>query len=420
MSLTIAVLKETNPLETRVACVPDAVKKLVALGIDVVVASKAGDSASYLDQSFKDMGAKIAKTNIDAVKNADAVFCINSPDDKILAAMKKGAVVIGALAPFQFSDKAPAYKKAGLTAIAMELMPRITRAQNMDILSSQSNLAGYQAIIEAANHYNRAMPMMMTAAGTIAPAKTFIMGVGVAGLQAIATAKRLGAVVSATDVRLATKEQVESLGGKFVMVDDDEAKEAETSGGYAKEMSDAYKKKQAALTAETIAKQDIVVTTALIPGRPAPTLVTEDMVKTMKPGSVIVDMAASMGGNCPLTKVDDVVVKHGVTIIGHANLARRVPADSSALFARNLLNFITLVYDVDKKTIDLTRDTEITKGITLVENGKAVHDVLNTKPAPAAKTIKKKVTANRKVPTQKAAAKKAPSKKSSPSKGAKK
>jgi len=425
VNLTIAVLKETNKIETRVACVPDTVKRLTAMGIDVVIASGAGDAASYLDTAYKDAGASIAKTNNDAVKKADAVFCINAPETNTLTAMKKGAIVMGALSPFQFADKAEDYKKASLTAIAMELMPRITRAQNMDILSSQSNLAGYQAIIEAANHYNRAMPMMMTAAGTIAPAKTFIMGVGVAGLQAIATAKRLGAVVSATDVRLATKEQVESLGGKFVMVEDDEAKEAETSGGYAKEMSEAYKQKQTALTAETIAKQDIVVTTALIPGRPAPTLITEDMVKTMKPGSVIVDMAASMGGNCPLTKADEVITKHGVTIIGHSNLARRVPADSSALFARNLLNFITLVYDEDKKAIDLAKDTEITSAITLMDNGKAVHDILNAKPAvkkaTSPKTIKKKVTANRKVPAQKAAAKKSPTKKKTAApKGAKK
>ena len=399
MSLTIAVLKETNPIETRVACVPDTVKKLIAMGIDVVIASGAGDKASYLDVAYKDMGAKIAKTNTDAAKKANVVFCINTPDAKTLAAMQKGTIVMGALSPFQFNTIANDYKKSGLTAIAMELMPRITRAQNMDILSSQSNLAGYQAIIEAANHYNRAMPMMMTAAGTIAPAKTFVMGVGVAGLQAIATAKRLGAVVSATDVRLATKEQVESLGGKFVMVEDDEAKEAETAGGYAKEMSDAYKKKQAALTAETIAKQDIVVTTALIPGRPAPTLVTEDMVKTMKPGSVIVDMAASMGGNCPLTKADDIVVKHGVTIIGHSNLARQVPADSSALFARNLLNFITLVYDDQNKSINLDKDTEISKAITLIDNGTAVHDVLNTKSDTAKKPAAKKTA--KKTPTKK-------------------
>lgn len=399
MTVTIAVLKETDKQEPRVSAIPETVKKLIALGVSVTVVKGAGDNASYMDTDYKDMGATIATTNDTAIAKADVVFCIRTPDAKTLSNAKKGAIVIGGLSPYAFQDGG--FKDAKLTALAMELMPRITRAQNMDILSSQSNLAGYQAVIEASNAFTKALPMMMTAAGTIAPAKCFVMGVGVAGLQAIATAKRLGAVVSATDVRSATKEQVESLGGKFIMVEDDSAKDAETAGGYAKEMSAEYKKKQAALVAETIAKQDIVITTALIPGRPAPELVSEAMVKSMKPGSVIVDLAAPMGGNCPLTEKDKVVVKHGVTIIGHTNLAGHVATDSSALFARNLLNFITLVFDKDAGKIDLSKDEEITKAITLMENGKAVHDILGVKTAP-----KKKTPAKKKAPAKKTVAKK--------------
>ncbi len=412
MPVTIAVLKETNKQETRVSAIPETVKKLTALGINIVVAKGAGENASYADKDFKDAGATIATSNDNAVEKADAIFCIRTPDAKTLGKAKKGALVIGGLSPFAFDDKG--FKDAGLSALAMELMPRITRAQNMDILSSQSNLAGYQSVIEASHAFNRAFPMMMTAAGTIAPAKTFIMGVGVAGLQAIATARRLGASVSATDVRAATKEQVESLGAKFVMVKDEESANAETAGGYAKEMSDEYKAKQAALITETISKQDIVITTALIPGRPAPVLVSEDMVKTMKPGSVIVDLAAPMGGNCPLTEADKVVVKHGVTIIGHTNLAGMLSTDASALFSRNLFNFITLVYDADKKKIDLSKDEEITKAITLMEKGKAVHEILGAKPAPKKKAprAKKKAPA-KKTTTKKTAVKKEPAKKKS-------
>ncbi len=401
MSITLAVLKETAKGEPRVSAIPETVKKLTALGINVTVTKGAGEQASYLDGDYKDAGASLSVSNDAAIAKADMVFCIRTPDAKTLSKAKKGAMIIGGLSPFSFDAKP--FKDGGLTALAMELMPRITRAQNMDILSSQSNLAGYQAVIEGANAFNRALPMMMTAAGTIAPAKAFIMGVGVAGLQAIATAKRLGASVSATDVRMATKEQVESLGGKFVFVDDEEAKNAETSGGYAKEMSATYKKKQATLIAETIAKQDIVITTALIPGRPAPELVSEDMVKSMKPGSVIVDLAAPMGGNCPLTEPDKVIVKHGVTIIGHTNLAGHVATDSSALFARNLFNFVNLVFDKDAGKIDLSKDTEITSAITLMNNGKAVHDIL--KPKPQA-TAKPKPAKKKKAPVKKKVSKK--------------
>lgn len=398
--ITIAVLKETNSTETRVSAIPETVKKLTAMGIKIIVTKDAGNKSSYSNSDFKNAGAEIATSNDNAVTKAEVVFCIETPNAKTCGNMKKGAVVIGALSPFSFEKNMDTFKKYGLTALAMELMPRITRAQNMDILSSQSNLAGYQAVVEASNAFNRAFPMMMTAAGTIAPAKTFIMGVGVAGLQAIATARRLGAAVSATDVRAATKEQVESLGAKFVMVeDDDDDQNAETSGGYAKEMSDDYKKKQAELIAQTISKQDIVITTALIPGRPAPVLVSEEMVKTMKEGSIIVDLAAPMGGNCPLTEKDKIVVKHGVTIIGYTNLARHVSTDASALFARNLFNFINLVYDADKKKIDFSKDKEITSAITLMDKGTAVHDILGGKPKPTPK--KKKVSTKKKTTTKK-------------------
>jgi len=407
MPMTIAVLKETAAGEPRVSATPETVKKLSALGINVSVVKSAGDNASYLDNDYKAAGATIATTNDAAIAKADMVFCIRTPEAKILTKAKKSAIIIGGLSPFSFDQKP--FKDAGLTALAMELMPRISRAQNMDILSSQSNLAGYQSVMEAAHAFNRAFPMMMTAAGTIAPAKAFIMGVGVAGLQAIATAKRLGAAVSATDVRLATKEQVESLGGKFIFVDDEEARQAETAGGYAKEMSAAYKKKQATLTAETIAKQDIVITTALIPGRPAPELISEDMVKSMKPGSVIVDLAAPMGGNCPLTEKDKIVVKHGVTIIGHTNLAGHVATDSSALFARNLLNFVNLVFDKDTNKIDLSKDSEITTAIMMMDKGKPSHNILTggAKPKAKAKTSAKKPATKKKAPAKKTTTKKA-------------
>ena len=287
---------------------------------------------------------------------------------------KKGAAQLAVLNPYQEGDRLKAYAKAGLTAFAMEFVPRITRAQSMDVLSSQSNLAGYKAVLDAAAEYGRAFPMMMTAAGTIAPAKVLVMGVGVAGLQAIATAKRLGAIVSATDVRPAVKEQVQSLGGKFVMVEDDETKAAETSGGYAKEMSDAYKAKQATLIAETLAKQDIAITTALIPGRPAPKLITEDMIKTMKPGSVIVDLAVEAGGNCALSKPGEIVIAHGVKIVGHKNVPSRLAADASALFARNLLHFITPM--VKEGVLAFDEQDEIIRESLVTKDGAIVHSRL--------------------------------------------
>jgi NAD(P) transhydrogenase subunit alpha len=290
--------------------------------------------------------------------------------------MKKGAVYASLLSPFTEKDTINALAGAGVTAFAMELLPRISRAQSMDVLSSQANLAGYKAVIDAAAQFGRAMPMMMTAAGTIAPARVFIMGVGVAGLQAIATAKRLGAIVSATDVRPATKEQVESLGGTFIAVMDDEFAQAQTAGGYAKEMSKEYQAKQAALVADHIKKQDIVITTALIPGRKAPVLVSEEMVKTMKPGSIIVDLAAEQGGNCPLTKANEVTESHGVTLMGYTNLPARLAVDTSSLYARNLFNFVSLI--VDKKTgaLALNWEDEIVKGAGLTRDGEIVHPSL--------------------------------------------
>jgi len=339
--MKLAVIREQRDAEKRVAATPETVKKLTGLGFDVIVEAGAGSSASILDASYEEAGASLAKDLAAAIKDADVIFSVQGLEAADAGKAKKGALQLAVLNPFVEKDRVKAYAEAGLAAVAMEFVPRITRAQSMDVLSSQSNLAGYKAVLDAAAEYGRAFPMMMTAAGTVAPAKVMIMGVGVAGLQAIATAKRLGAVVSATDVRPSTKEQVESLGGTFVMVEDEESAAAETSGGYAKEMSDEYKAKQAALIAQTIAKQDIVITTALIPGRAAPVLVTEDMLKTMKPGSVLVDLAVEAGGNVELSKPGEVVEAHGVKIVGHRNVPSRLAADASALFARNLVHYIT-------------------------------------------------------------------------------
>jgi len=339
--MKLAVIRERRDAEKRVAASPETVKKLIGLGFAVAVEAGAGAGASIPDDAFKAAGATIAADLKAALSGADVIFSVQGieADDTLL--VKKGALQLAVLNPFVEKGRIKAYADAGLMAVAMEFVPRITRAQSMDVLSSQSNLAGYKAVLDAAAEFGRAFPMMMTAAGTVAPAKVMIMGVGVAGLQAIATAKRLGAVVSATDVRPSTKEQVESLGGKFVMVEDEETANAETSGGYAKEMSDEYKAKQAALIAETIAKQDIVITTALIPGRPAPKLVSEDMLKTMKPGSVIVDLAVEMGGNCALAEAGKIIEAHGVKIVGHRNVPSRLATDTSALYARNLVHYIT-------------------------------------------------------------------------------
>ena len=370
MALKIAVLKETAEYEARVATTPETVKKLIAKGFEIYVVSGAGLPASYIDSEFEAAGATLSADNDKAAKDADIVLCVQSP--ATLPKMKKDALLIGMLSPYGDTQRISAYAQAQITALSMELVPRITRAQAMDVLSSQSNLAGYKAVLDAATYYTRAFPMMMTAAGTIAPARVFVMGAGVAGLQAIATAKRLGAIVSATDVRPAAKEQVQSLGASFVMVESDEMKQAETAGGYAKEMSDDFKRKQATLVAETIVKQDIVITTALIPGRPAPVLVTEDMVKSMKAGSIIIDLAVEQGGNCTLSKPGEIVDVNGVKIIGFHNMPSRIATDASALYARNLLNFLGILVNKDG-ALALDMEDDIVKATTLTKDGQIIH-----------------------------------------------
>ena len=375
--MKLAILKERRAGETRVAATPETVKKLKGLGLEVIVESGAGAGAKISDNDYIAAGAVVSPDAPTVLREADIVLKVRGPEANEISAMKKGAVYASLLAPY--SEKEPIQKLAaqGVNAFAMEFIPRISRAQSMDVLSSQANLAGYKAVIDAAAHYGRAMPMMMTAAGTIAPARVFIMGVGVAGLQAIATARRLGAIVTATDVRPATKEQVVSLGATFVAVEDEEFKQAETTAGYAKPMSAEYQAKQAALTAEHIKKQDIVITTALIPGRKAPVLVTEEMIRTMKPGSVIVDLAAEQGGNTPLTKPDQIVETNGVSIMGYTNLPARLASDTSSLYARNLFNFVSLI--VDKKSGALALNCafdEIVKGAGLTRDGEVVHPSL--------------------------------------------
>jgi len=372
--MKLGVPKERRDGETRVAATPESVKKFKSLGLDVTVEAGAGALARIADADYQAAGATIAPDAAAALADADIVLKVRGPDAAETGLLKKGAVLAAMLAPHTEQDRIKALAGQGVIAFAMEFLPRISRAQSMDVLSSQSNLAGYKAVIDAAAIFGRAMPMMMTAAGTIAPARVLVMGVGVAGLQAIATAKRLGAIVSATDVRPATKEQVESLGGTFVAVMDEEFKNAQTAAGYAKPMSAEYQAKQAALTAETIKKQDIVITTALIPGRKAPILVTEEMIKTMKPGSVIVDLAAEAGGNTPLTKAGETVETHGVIIVGATNLPGRLAVDASSLYARNLFNFVSLL--VDKKTGALAIDwnDEIVKGAGLTRDGAIVHE----------------------------------------------
>ncbi len=377
--MKIAIPKERRPGETRVAGSPDVVKKFVGAGFDVVVESGAGEAASMTDDAYRAAGATIVNTPEEALKDADAVLKVQRPildSPNELALLKSGAILVGHLNARLNPEDAEAWAKAGLTTFALELMPRISRAQSMDILSSQSNLAGYKAVIDGAAEYGAALPMMMTAGGTVPPAKVFIMGVGVAGLQAIATAKRLGAVVTATDVRPATKEQVASLGGKFLEVDPEMEKDAETAGGYAKEMPPEYYEKQKAVVAEHIKKQDIVITTALIPGRPAPVLVTEDMVKTMKPGSVIVDLAVEAGGNCPLSEPGKVVFKHGVKLVGHLNVPGRLSGDASALFSRNIFNFLSPHIDKDSKTLKFNWEDETVSGTCVTRDGSIVNPAL--------------------------------------------
>ncbi|WP_300541027.1 Re/Si-specific NAD(P)(+) transhydrogenase subunit alpha [Maricaulis sp.] len=376
--MRIAILKERHAGETRVAATPETVRKFVGGGHEVRVEKGAGLTAAIPDDAFADAGAAMG-TAAATLKGADALFAVRMPDEATLARLK-GMLLVAHLEPHGNRERAEALAKAGIDALAMEFVPRITRAQAMDALSSQANLAGYRGVIEAAQIYGRAFPMMMTAAGTVAPAKAFVMGAGVAGLQAIATARRLGAVVSATDVRPAAKEQVASLGAKFVAVEDEEFREAETAGGYAKEMSSEYQAKQAELIASHIAKQDIVVTTALIPGRPAPKLVTKAMVETMRPGSVIVDLAAPNGGNCELTRADEIVEHNGVKIAGYANLPGRLAADSSALYAKNLANLLPLLVGEDGAKAPHW-DDEVIQGMALTRDGAVVHPSLTKEDA---------------------------------------
>ena len=373
--MKIAVVRETAPGETRVAATPETVKKFIGLGAEVAVETGSGESASVSDADYEAAGASVsprAKT----LDGAHLILCIDGPDAGSLKGAKPGAILVGALDPFRRREKIDGYASAGLEALAMEWMPRITRAQSIDILSSQSNLAGYKAVVDGAATYGRAFPMMMTAAGTISAARVFVMGVGVAGLQAIATARRLGAQVSATDVRSATKEQIQSLGAKPIFVENVAGIEGEGSGGYATEMSDEYQKAQAELVSGHIAKQDMVITTALIPGRPAPRLISDAQLATMRPGSVVVDLAADAGGNVEGCVAGENVVKHGVTIIGASNLARTLAADSSALFARNLFNFLSAFWDKEQNRPVLPDDDEIVKAIRLTHGGKVVNERL--------------------------------------------
>lgn len=409
MAIKIAVIKETKDNEQRVAATPDTVKKYVSLGCEVHIEAGAGIGADCVDDAYKDAGAKIVKTAAEAVKGANILLCVQAPAESTLKGLAKDAFVIGILAPYENKDFIKACTTSKVSALAMELIPRITRAQAMDVLSSQANLAGYKAVLEAAAHFGRAFPMLMTAAGTVPPARAFVMGAGVAGLQAIATAKRLGAVVSATDVRPAAKEQVESLGGSFVAVEDEEFKQAETAGGYAKEMSKAYQKKQQALVEETMAKQDIVITTALIPGRPAPKLITEAMVKSMKPGSVIVDLAAPAGGNCELTEPGKVAEKHGVTIIGHLNMPSRLAASTAALYAKNLLNLVTLMIDGESGKLAVDWEDDIIKGVALNKGGTVLQKDFVSGGAKITATAKKPAAKKATSTAKKPAAKKASS-----------
>jgi len=375
--MKIFVPAESLANEPRVAISPDMVKKFIGLGCAVSIESGAGKGAHISDKAFTDAGAKIVKTTKQAAKEANIILKVLRPTPEEAKGYKKGAVVVGILDPYSDRPGLDALAKAGVSAFAMELMPRITRAQSMDVLSSQSNLAGYKAAIDAAAEFDRAMPMMMTAAGTIAPARVFVMGAGVAGLQAIATSRRLGAIVSATDVRAVAAEQVESLGATFVMVESDDEDGGQTAGGYAKEMSDDYKRRQAELVAETIKKQDIVICTALIPGRPAPTLVSKEMVESMKPGSIVVDLAVERGGNCPLSKPGKVVVHNDVTIMGHVNMAGRLAVDASNLYARNLFNFLSPMFEGTSGKFKIDWEDETVTGTGLMRDGKIIHPLLS-------------------------------------------
>ncbi|HET7679498.1 MAG TPA: Re/Si-specific NAD(P)(+) transhydrogenase subunit alpha [Xanthobacteraceae bacterium] len=370
--MRIAIPREAEP-EPRVAATPETVKKMKALGADVAVEAGAGMKSGILDSDYEAAGASVHASAAEAVGDADVVLKVRRPSADEAAQYKRGAIVVGIMDPYDNEAALQQLAEAGVSALAMELMPRISRAQSMDVLSSQANLAGYRAVIDAAQEYGRALPMMMTAAGTVPAAKVFIMGVGVAGLQAIATARRLGAMVTATDVRPATKEQVESLGAKFLAVEDEEFKNAQTAAGYAKEMSKEYQAKQAALVAEHIKKQDIVITTALIPGRPAPKLISREMVASMRPGSVIIDLAIERGGNVEGARAGEVVQDGGVKIVGHLNMAGRLAASASALYAKNLYTLLEILIDKTSKTLAVKWDDEIVQAIALTRDGAVIH-----------------------------------------------
>jgi NAD(P) transhydrogenase subunit alpha len=379
--MKIAVPAEADKLETRVAATPETIKKFVALGAECVVQAGAGSDSRINDDEYEAAGAKVLKTAAATLKDADVVLLVRRPVEADLKNYKKGALVIATMDPYGHEDAVKAMAEAGVDAFAMEFLPRITRAQVMDVLSSQANLAGYQAVIDAAEEYDRALPMMMTAAGTVPAARVFVMGAGVAGLQAIATARRLGASVTATDVRPAAKEQVESLGAKFVAVEDEEFKQAETAAGYAKPMSAEYQAKQAELVAEHIKKQDIVITTALIPGRPAPRLISKEMIDSMRSGSIIVDLAVERGGNVEGAQPGEVVKVGGVKIVGHLNVPGRIAASASALYARNLFAFVETLIDKDKKEVAVDWDDDLVSATNLTRDGAVVHPAFAEKGA---------------------------------------
>ena len=370
--MKIVVLNEGSS-DSRVSASPETVKKISEMNHDVFVQKGAGVGSNFTDREYEENGANIFEGK-DVIREADVIFKVNKPSTDEIEVFKQNSILIGALDPFNNSDLIEDLKNRKIISFAMELMPRITRAQSMDILSSQSNLAGYKAVINASKLFGKAFPMMMTAAGTIAPAKVMVFGAGVAGLQAIATAKRLGAIVSATDVRLAAKEQVESLGGKFIMVESDELKNAETSGGYAKEMSEEFKIKQAELISQTLSSQDIIICTALIPGKKAPILISEDQVKSMKPGSIIIDLASESGGNCECSIAGEIININGVLVSGSKNITSEIAQDASALFAKNLFNFFKILIDNDTNEINIDWEDEIIIGTALTKNGEIIHE----------------------------------------------
>jgi len=382
--MKIAVPKERRPYETRVAASPETVNKLPVFGAEVAVEVGAGTASAMTDTAYAAAGATLAKTAAELYGGADVILKVQRPLAEELTQVARGTMLVAILDPYRQGRDMQLLAEAGLAAYAMDLMPRITRAQSMDVLSSQANLAGYKAVLDAGAHFGGAFPMMTTAAGTVKPAQVLVMGAGVAGLQAIATAKRLGGVVHATDVRPAAKEQVASLGGKFVAVEDEEFKQAETAAGYAKEMSKEYQAKQAALIAETIAKMDVVITTAAIPGRPAPRLVTDAMLASMKPGAVVVDLAVDTGGNVEGIVAGEVVERHGVQLVGYRNVAARLPAVASQLYARNLLTFLQLSLDKESKGLKVNWDDEIIKGTLIAKDGAIVHPALKKAEAPVA------------------------------------